>query len=66
MINPIGYTIVLFSALIYNEIIILNFCGLSKNTKKFINERIKEEIKELNEISNDNDVISRDTIEEED
>ena len=56
----------LFSALIYTEIIILNFCGLSKNTKKFINERIKEEIKELNEISNDNDVISRDTIEEED
>ena len=66
VINPIGYIIVLFSALIYNEIIILNFCGLSKNTKKFINERIKEEIKELNEISNDNNVISRDTIEEED
>ena len=36
IVNPIGYLIVLFSSLIYNEIIILNFWGLSKNTKIFV------------------------------
>ena len=64
VINPIGYTIVLFSALIYNEIIIFNFCGLNKNTKKYVNERMNKEIKELNELPDYNDT-GRDTIEEE-
>ena len=64
VINPIGYTIVLFSALIYNEIIIFNFCGLNKNTKKYVNERMNKEIKELNELPDYNDT-DRDTIEEE-
>jgi len=40
----IGYLILLFAVLIYHEIIILNFCGLSKNTRKFIEEREKKEI----------------------
>ena len=44
---PIGYLIVLFASLIYNEIIILNFCNLSKDTKKFIEDRINEEKKEF-------------------
>ena len=64
VINPIGYTIVLFSALIYNEIVIFNFCGLNKNTKKYVNERMNKEIKELNELPDYNDT-GRDTIEEE-
>ena len=42
VLYPIGYIIVIFSALIYNEIIIFNFCGLNKDTKKFVNQRIHE------------------------
>ena len=49
----IGYIIALLSSLIYNEIIILNFCGLSKNTKKFVGERMEKEKQELNEIEYD-------------
>ena len=45
--NPIGYVIALFSAFIYNEIIIFNFCDLNKNTKKFVNKRIKKEFEEI-------------------
>ena len=36
----IGYFIILISCLIYNEIIILNFCGLNENTNYNINERV--------------------------
>ena len=50
--NTIGYFIALFSTLIYNELIILNCCGLNKNTKKFVNKRI---YKELEEIKNSED-----------
>ena len=46
-LNSIGYFIALFSSLIYNELIILNCCGLNKNTKKFVNKRINEELKEI-------------------
>ena len=42
--NCFGYFIVLFSSLIYNEIIIWNFYGLNKNVKKCIEERQKEEL----------------------
>ena len=51
--NPIGYLIVLFSALIYNEIIIFNFCDLSKDTKKFIEERLNEENNDLRKTQNE-------------
>jgi len=43
----IGYFIILFSTLIYNEFIIFNFCGLNKNTIKNISERISIEEIEL-------------------
>ena len=45
---PVGYFIVLFSSLICNEIIILNCCGLSKNTKIFVNKRMNSEISRVN------------------
>ena len=45
---PIGYLIVLFSSLIYNELIIFNFCGLSDNTKKFVKQRETKEIQLIN------------------
>ena len=51
----------MFSALIYNEIIIFNFCGLSKNTKKVVNERMDEEILEMSRL-NSNDHPDRSTI----
>ncbi len=39
----IGYIIEIFSAVLYNEMIIFNFCGLNKYTKKYIIERSEEE-----------------------
>jgi len=48
----IGYSLVLFSSLIYNEIIILNCCGLNNKTKKYLEEKQKQE---LSIIDNDND-----------
>ena len=47
VLYPIGYLIVLFSAFIYNEIIILNFCGFNQNTKKFVNLRIDQEVEDI-------------------
>ena len=47
IIYPIGYIITLVSCLIYNEMIILNFWGLNKNTKKFVEYRQSEESIEL-------------------
>ena len=51
----------LFFSLVFNEIIELNFCGLSRNTKKNINYRAKNEIIESNlikslTIEEDNDI----------
>ena len=51
VINPIGFIIVLFSSLVCNEIIIFNFWGLSKNTKKFVNERMTLEISKVNRLT---------------
>ena len=48
----LGYIISIFASLLYNEIIIFNFCGLNENTKKYIEERQKEEITSLREIEN--------------
>ena len=38
-----GYSIALIASLIYNEIIICNFCNLNKYTKKYLEVRQKEE-----------------------
>ena len=54
VLQPIGLIICLFSSLIYNEIIILNFFGFSKSTKKFVGERT---IRELQEIQKDEEKI---------
>ena len=47
IIYPIGYLTVVFASLIYNEIIIFNFWGLSKNTKKFIKQRLYSDASNL-------------------
>lgn len=44
--NIIGYIIVLLGAFVYNEIIVCNFCGLNKNTWKYIDERALGELDE--------------------
>ena len=54
-LNSIGYFLVFFSALLYNEIIIFNFYGLNKNTKKFLEEKEKEELSSIYDYYNDND-----------
>ena len=46
-LKSLGFFIVFFSSLIYNEIIICNFWNLEKNTKKYIEEREKEELQSL-------------------
>ena len=53
VLYPIGYIIYIFSALIYNEIIIFNFSGLNKDTKKFVNQRLCEELKEIKKDKDD-------------
>ncbi len=47
ILYPIGYIIVVFAALVYNEIIIFNFWGLSKNTKKYIEKRLLDDTSDL-------------------
>ena len=49
---PIGYFIIVLSVLIYNEIIILNFCGMNKNTKIFVEHRQSKESIELTKYQN--------------
>ena len=49
----IGYLTVLFGSLIYNEIIICNFYGLNKNTKKCLEERQRKESALLRKTENE-------------
>ena len=48
-----GLCFILFMTLIFNEIIILNCCGLEKNTRKYISERAEmEKFSKINENEN--------------
>ncbi len=44
ILNSIGYFLVLFCSLIYNEFVIFNFYGLNKNTKKYFDKKQREEL----------------------
>ena len=62
----IGSIILLFAILIFNEIIILNFLGLNKNTTSLIEERenkkimmIEDKFSESDEDNEDNEDNSR-------
>ena len=48
MVFSITYFIIICCIIIFNEIIILNFCGLDYNTKKWIKQR---EIKDIETIT---------------
>ena len=52
IMKSIGYSIIIFGSLIYNEIIICNFFGFNKNTKKCIEERQREELLSLRKSEN--------------
>lgn len=54
----ICYIFIFFFCLIFNEVIILNFCGLDYNTRKRISEREKKEYKSIH----NNDIIIRDSV----
>ena len=55
-----GYSILFFGALILNEIIILNFCGLNKHTFEKINKRGETELRDLMPINSNEDNFSED------
>ena len=52
VIFSICYFINFLCCLIFNEVVILNFCGLDYNTKKRINQRISKESNELRNLHN--------------
>ena len=52
IMNLIIYIILIFAALVYNEFFIINICGLSKNTKYFLNFEAENEISMIGEIYN--------------
>ena len=68
VITYILFIIIIFATLIYNEVVIINFFSLNKNTKKYINLRQLKETENLLsgmnnvEEENDNKVNSRDSI----
>ena len=68
VITYILFIIIIFATLIYNEVVIINFFSLNKNTKKYINLRqLKETENLLSGLNNiteesDNKVNLRDTI----
>jgi drug/metabolite transporter (DMT)-like permease len=43
-----GFALLIVGNLLYNEILVINFCGLSKNIKKNREAREKEEYKQIN------------------
>jgi len=56
----IGFLFEIISIFLYNEIIIINACGLNENTVKYIKEREKEEkIGTLYDNDNDNENIDK-------
>ena len=53
--------VIIFSTLIFNEVLIINLCGLNKNTRKGF---LKKEKMELQEINNDNSSDDEDNSED--
>ena len=69
VVRLIIYIILIFGSLIHSEIIVLNFCGMQKNTKLFLEEKEKMELNEIglnksindsNNLDNENIIISID------
>ena len=60
----IGYFIILICSLIYNEIIICNFCDLNRDTHKYIIKRQKQELALLKNEENNNEINKSENEEE--
>ena len=53
--NFILYIVLLFGAMIHNEIFIINICGLNLKTQLFLNQDFKAEFSDLDTQKEDND-----------
>ena len=53
VLNSVGYSLVFLSSSIYNEIIIFNFFGLNRYTKKYLEKKQREELSSI--INNNED-----------
>ena len=53
ILKSFGYILILFAAFIYNEIIILNFCGCNEYTSLCIKERGNEELHSIRNSESD-------------
>ena len=56
--NGLGYFIILIVSLLYNQIIICNFCSLNKYTKKCLDKRQKEELELMKRTESENSQYS--------
>ena len=54
------YFILILAALVYNEFIVLNFCGFQKNTYLFLQRKADEDLEQIIINNNDNDLFSED------
>ena len=43
-LTVLGYVIIAIASFIYNELIVLNFCGLNENTWKAIDQKAQQDI----------------------
>ena len=55
------YVIIIFSSLVYNELIIINICGLEKNTFKYISIRQKDEYEKAQNSYEEKNLNKRDS-----
>ena len=62
--NFILYIVLLFGAMIHNEIFIINICGLNLKTQLFLNQDFKAEFSNLDSQKEDNDEEEEDDDEE--
>ena len=54
------YFILILAALVYNEFIVLNFCGFQKNTYLFLQRKADEDLEQIIINNNENDLFSED------
>lgn len=62
ILRIIMYILLILSSFIYNEFLVINICGLSKNTKLFLDEEAENE-KTNNENPNNIELIEKDNLE---
>ena len=66
ILHIIGTFIIMFSLLVYDEIIIINKCGLNHNVKRIIQQRASQDMKEIDILLKDDRTIISPKIDEND